>query len=415
MIRVFLALVFAMPSAWGGGKSIDPVTPFCTDARLRIAEICLPNMFLREMSLIPSKEGMDATTFLRQHPNLPFRFAFLDRARAEILGRKVIKEGAMMSYSPVEHSISIAHFLFHEGGGNEERFIQDRETQRRLAEAVAVSLVHEISHARTEEEYRGHAPLLEDEYAAYYRNSLFLLDVLKARPDFNHYAELCMADRKLVDFSRKLKLFESNRNRARADPGREKAALQKEYKTILSETISLTTTERESFVEQLNKLAVSNFKLEEWIRAQYPDIASVFADPEPEARKWEKELASARREYAAAARNYDEYERLVGAPHERKQDTLDGWARLCVQYEGVIEFLRDTVKMDKLRKHFSAQLSELRAEMDRRRVAGELEGWDCYGGLPAVPRTVVKHNLPGGNSPTKPLKLKKTRPDFHSR
>jgi len=314
----------------------DPDTPACTNYNLGSIELSLPNIVLRRIQQIPSAEGHAAAAFLRAHPNMRLMVSFTDKARAARFGRETSPEFMTMSYNSQADGYSINHRYLHIDGGDENTFIRSPKVQQAFTDSIASAFVHETSHARMRKDRPIEPPLIEDELVAYYREVIFLLDAVKAMPNFDRLPE-CLQDK-------------LNRAKTHAPPA------------------AACTRERRGMLSLLGKLAAANTPFEGAVRKLYPFVFSLDSDPKKEIRVIDERDAKGRKDMAAGLASKDSWE-----PGTFPADYEAEYQDLFVLDAQIRAFWAVPATLAKTKADYGALLKELRAETDRRRAAGEMK------------------------------------------
>ena len=364
-----LYLICLCPSA--PAQRPDPETPACTHANIAAIEISLPNIIMRRMRQIQSEQGKAASLFLGKHPNIPLSAAFADPARAARLGRRTIPSEVFMLFtrSGSESLFSINHAFLHSGVCDEKCFITSPKIQREFADAISGSFVHEVSHARDIEAQPDMPYLQESEVVAYYREHIFLLDALKAIPEFDKLAQCLPRGRQLAGL--KDRYFEIAMRAGGALSAKEYGRMKQLLQSIHSLKAGGTEAESASRLEALilmEKLSVSNADFEARVRDMYPDIPGIYGDPEGNIVAAGGKQEKARADYHKLKADKGRQEPGASQPAPELH-----YQRLFNTYENERLFWTSPERRGKAKAYFELSLTSLRSEMDRRRLGGELE------------------------------------------
>lgn len=268
----------------------------------------MPNIILRQIRAIPSAEGQAAANFLSGHPNMPLFVSSADTDRAKRMSRKPIPSDVYMAYLVEDKSFYINHKLFHTGGTDEEKFIKSQAAQKEFAAAVSSTFVHETSHARVSEGQYGAPLTVEQELLAFYREYIFVLDALKAFPDFDRLMECLPIAKKgnplqrrrtaLLDITDKKKL-------RLAQP--EIRKIERQMKA-LAKTSAAATPSRLDTLFDLELLALSNSLFEAEVRRLYAELPDINADPDRQSRNIKKKIDAFLANYHKVVRSKDQWE-----------------------------------------------------------------------------------------------------------
>jgi hypothetical protein len=374
-IPVLCLIGLCLPASAGAlSQNRDPETPACTHSNIATIEISLPNIIMRRMRQIPSAEGAAASLFLGRHPNIPLTAAFTDAARAARQGRRTIPAGAFMlfSRSGSASQFSINHTFLHSGDCDERCFITSPKVQREFADAISGSFVHEVSHARDIEARPDMPYLQESEIIAYYREHVFLLNALKAIPEFDNLMKCLPRARQLAAL--KDKYFAMGARQEGTLSAKDNERIQKLFQSIQALEAGGAAAESASRLETLIlmiKLSASDSDFEARIRDMYPDIPGVDGNPDENIRAAARKLEKARADYLKmnAAKNPQ-------ASYAFQPDFGLYYQRLFNTYENEKSFWSSPERRGQAKEYFELSLTSLRSEIDRLRRAGGLKPFE---------------------------------------
>src|SRR5712691_7782689 len=118
MRRAAIVLLLAAGSASGYEDwNVEPRTASCTAGHFKSLEVVLPNILLREMSRIPSKEGTQAARYLATRPQVALRVSFVEKELAARFERPWEPNSAvLMAFLRGRKEFTIAHRVLHLNG-----------------------------------------------------------------------------------------------------------------------------------------------------------------------------------------------------------------------------------------------------------------------------------------------------------
>ena len=352
-LSLLCAPVFA--EEWG----VEPRMKSCNPGNFQTLEVTLPNILMHQLARVDSVEGAASVKFLREHPALKLHISFVEKDLAEYWRRPLVEEpNVLMTYSPSERDLKIAHRVLHLDGRDEETYIRDKAAQRDLSFAVAVSFVHEISHARERE--GGAIPhFLEDELVSFYRGAVFVLDALRAYPDFNKL-------KAALDLQKQLHAIHEGLRDA-SGPGKDE--LKRRGRALGAAYEALVTPPRLFGLVELAALARSTDEFERLVGDAYKrdGLPSLWASAEERAGVERENL----KEYQGIIDKIARLEDQMGRP--RSDPTSREATKLLLRE--AVGFWSDTALVGAARKHYAQVLSRLKSELVRRRAGGELKAF----------------------------------------
>ncbi|MBI5201170.1 MAG: hypothetical protein HY925_06260 [Elusimicrobia bacterium] len=356
-IPLLCALAFLALPASAEEWNVEPRTKACSPGNLQTLEVTLPNILMHQLAGVASEEGAASVKFLRDHPALTLRISFVERDLADYWRRPFDDQpDVLMAYSRTERNLKIAHRVLHLDGRDEETFIRDKTAQRELTFAVADSFVHEISHARERE--GGAIPhLLEDELLSFYRGIAFVLDALRAHPDFNRMKAALELQKKVY----------AVREELREASGPKKEALKRKGRELMKGYDELVTPPRLFGLGELAALARSADEFEALVIDAYKrdGLPSLWASAEERASVEREHL----KEYQGIVDKIAKLEDQMGRP---RSDPTSGEATKLLLRED-IGFWSDPVRVGVARKRYAQMISHLKLDLERRRKGGELK------------------------------------------
>ncbi|MBI4424200.1 MAG: hypothetical protein HY554_10760 [Elusimicrobia bacterium] len=270
--------------------------------------------------------------------------------------RPVIRSsGQRMRFERLDREFLINHSALHDGGAGERRLLADPDALERLADSVADSFIHEISHARELGRAQPYVPhVMDDELAAAYREQLFLLDALERDEGFNRLAEALELQ---LEVGRRVRALRAAR-RGR-DAGLE--ALGARYD-------ALVTPDRLDALARLQDLARSTRAFEAGFAAAYSKSVPYLS--------WDsaRELREERRLLAGVEDSVAHLERELAAldPASRQAERKRVRARRIRQIAQTqrlnIQFWGSPERVGEARARYARLLGGLRARLGARRA-----------------------------------------------
>lgn len=262
-----------------------------------------------------------------------------------------------MRFERFDRQFLINHAVFHSEGKDERDFLQDRGALAALADSVASSFIHEISHARelgTGGPYVPH--VMDDELVAAYREMRFLLDALTHGPAFDRLAEAFQLQTRVFGLAARLKPGAPDREQASAELER----LMPRYRAVV-------TRERLDALARLDNLRRSTAAFEAGFTAAYPKAVPYLEWDSAEELAEEKRLLSGVQDALAAIQarlsTLDPASAEADRERERERQTrqVERVQRLNIQ------FWSSPDEVGRARARYGLVLERLRRDLDRRR------------------------------------------------
>lgn len=334
---------------------------------MKALEAVLPNILLHALRRHPSEEAQTAARFMAEHPAYVLRIGVQKADADAYWPRPSLSNPAVyMRFERFDRQFLLNHAVFHAEGKDERMFLHDREALAALADSVAGSFIHEISHAREAVPGESYVPhVMDDELVAAYREMTFFLDALTHDPGFDRLGEAFALQVKVAGLAGRLRGDDGESKAASATAGRELEKLMPAYRVLV-------TRDRLDTLTRLNNLRRSTAAFEAGFTAAYPKSVPYLA--------WEsgRELAEEKRLLAGVTGALSAtQQRLAGldpasseAERERERE------RQTRQIERVqrlnIQFWSSPDQVGKARSRYSSILGALRTEFGRRRRGSSL-------------------------------------------
>lgn len=356
-------------------------TPACTHNNFLILEAVLPTMLERSLVETHCPEAQTAAAFLSSHRNIRIRIGVLEDSRMEFAGQPVMPANVEASFSPHMNEIYINHELMHIDASDEGTLLSNQPLLRGRVRDLLPTWIHEISHARS-----AHGPLgllegaMEEEYLAFYREMVFILEQLARDPGYRGIAELAPCAR-----AAHANWIESDAHRTKLEELKRRprsSAFSREAQALLAK-MDRSIANRKELARRCPKLgpfnnteplllaayAVSSRNFERYVQFLYADRTDLSSIEDPDfiahfrsasERKRDAFQSSFSTELAKttpsdpAYKVYEEMERQVGAAREHAKR--------------VLEFLDDTQRVKSAITAKKAELALIREQAGALRI-----------------------------------------------
>lgn len=334
-------------------------TEACTANNFKALEAVLPNVLLHALKRHPSDEARVAARFLAEHPAYQLRIG-VQKADAEVYWPRpsLSNPAVYMRFERFDRQFLINHAVFHAEGHDERDFLRGGAELSALADSVAGSFIHEISHARelgAESSYTPH--VMDDELVAAYREMRFLLDALTHDPAFDRLQEAFELQGKVARLARRL------RSQGKA----ERDAASAELSRLMPRYRVLVTRDRLDALSRLDDLRRSTAAFETGFARAYPktvpylswDSARELAEERKLLDGVEAALSMSQARLATLAQDSAEAERE--RERERQTRQIERIQRLNIQFWSTPE------EVGRARANYAILLDGLRYELGRSR------------------------------------------------
>lgn len=334
-------------------------TDACTANNFKALEAVLPNVLLHALRRHPSDEARVAARFLAEHPAYQLRIG-VQKADADTYWPRpsLANPAVYMRFERFDRQFLINHSVFHAEGKDERDFLKDRAALAALADSVAGSFIHEISHARELGAKSSYIPhVMDDELVAAYRELRFLLDALTHDPAFDRLQEAFELQVKVARLARRLRSSgKAERDAARADLSR-----------VMPRYRILVTRDRLDALSRLDDLRRSTAAFEAGFAQAYPktvpylswDSAKELAEERRLLAGVEDALSIIQARLATLAQDSAEAERE--RERERQTRQIERIQRLNIQFWSTPE------EVGRARANYAILLDGLRHELGRSR------------------------------------------------